>query len=86
MITGIPPYVALAVAIVMEVAGTAFLQKSEQFTRILPTILTAFTYGLSFYCLTLALRAIPLGVAYALWAGLGIVLVAPPAVRGTSGH
>lgn len=70
------PYVALALAIVLEVTGTAFLNKSEQFTRIVPTILMAVGYGLSFYFLTLALKAIPLGVAYAMWAGLGIVLVA----------
>ena len=72
----LPPYVALAIAIALEVTGTAFLQKSEQFTRLLPTILMVLAYGLSFYCLTLALRVIPLGVAYAMWAGLGIVLVA----------
>lgn len=60
----------------LEVTGTAFLQKSDQFTRLVPTILMALAYGLSFYFLTLALRAIPLGVAYAMCAGLGIVLVA----------
>lgn len=76
MITWVPPYLALALAIMLEVTGTAFLQKSEQFTRFFPTLLMAMAYALSFYFLALALRAIPLGVAYALWAGLGIVLVA----------
>ncbi|MFC3613618.1 DMT family transporter [Lutimaribacter marinistellae] len=70
------PYVALALAIVFEVTGTAFLQNSEQFTRLLPTVLVVGFYGLSFFCLTLALKSIPLGIAYAMWAGLGIVLVA----------
>lgn len=76
MSTWITSYLALAAAIMLEVTGTAFLQKSEQFTRLLPTILMALAYGLSFYALTFALRTIPLGVAYAMWAGLGIVLVA----------
>lgn len=69
-------HMALAIAIVLEVTGTAFLQKSEQFTRLAPTILMALAYVLSFYFLSLALKSIPLGIAYAMWAGLGIVLVA----------
>ncbi|WP_068111962.1 DMT family transporter [Tropicimonas marinistellae] len=70
------PYIALTLAILFEVTGTAFLQRSEQFTEVLPTGLMVVFYGASFYFLTLALKAIPLGIAYAMWAGLGIVLVA----------
>ncbi|MQT12620.1 DMT family transporter [Segnochrobactrum spirostomi] len=69
-------YAFLAVAIVCEVAGTTFLQKSEQFTRAGPTAAMACLYAASFYCLTLALRTLPLGIAYAIWGGVGIVLTA----------
>ncbi|MGJ8495970.1 DMT family transporter, partial [Glaesserella parasuis] len=70
-----PPYPALLLAILFEVIGTSFLQRSEQFCRIVPTILMALCYLASFYLLSLALRAMPLGIAYAIWSGLGIVLV-----------
>lgn len=70
-----PPYPALFLAIICEVIGTSFLQRSEQFTRIVPTVLMALFYLVSFYLLSLALRAMPLGIAYAIWSGLGIVLV-----------
>lgn len=67
-------YGYLAVAIICEVIGTTFLVKSEQFTRLIPTLIMFVLYALSFYALTQTLKAIPLGVAYALWGGLGIVL------------
>lgn len=66
----------LAVAIVSEVVATSALKSSEGFTRLVPSLLVAVGYGLAFYFLSLALKSIPLGVAYAVWAGLGIVLVA----------
>lgn len=69
-------YIALFAAIVSEVAGSAFLQRSEQFTKLVPTTIMAALYITSFYLLSLALRALPLGFAYAIWAGLGIVLTA----------
>ena len=68
-------YAALGVAIVLEVAGTTFLQSSEQLTRLVPTSVMALCYIASFYFLSLALRAIPIGPAYAIWSGLGIVLI-----------
>lgn len=71
----IPPYIALGIAIVLEVAGTSFLQASQQFTRPLPTIVMAIFYLCAFYFLSLALRTIPVGIAYAIWSGLGIVLI-----------
>lgn len=69
-------YGALGIAIVCEVIGSTLLQKSQGFTRILPAIGVAVFYLIAFYCLSQALRVIPLGVAYAIWAGLGIVLTA----------
>ena len=68
-------YATLLVAIVLEVIGTTFLQRSEQFTRLVPTLMTGLCYAASFYFLSLALRTMPLGIAYAIWSGLGIVLV-----------
>lgn len=68
-------YATLFTAITLEVIGTTFLQRSEQFTRLLPTLLMGLCYAASFYFLSLALRAMPLGIAYAIWSGLGIVLV-----------
>lgn len=67
-------YVYLAIAIVCEVIGTTFLAKSEQFTRLVPTLIMGVLYALSFYLLTQTLKTIPLGIAYALWGGLGVVL------------
>lgn len=67
-------YGYLAIAIICEVAGTTFLAKSEQFTRLLPTLIMGVLYTISFYLLTQTLKTIPLGIAYALWGGLGIVL------------
>ena len=67
-------YVYLAFAIIFEVIGTTFLVKSEQFTRLIPTLIMAVLYAISFYLLTITIKTIPIGIAYALWGGLGIVL------------
>lgn len=69
-------YGFLASAITCEVIGTVFLQKSEQFSRLFPTIGVVVFYIAAFYLLSLALKSIPLGLAYAIWAGVGIVLTA----------
>lgn len=69
-------YAALAGAIACEVIGTTFLGKSGQFSKLLPTGLMALCYAASFYFLSLALKHLPLGVAYAIWGGVGIVLTA----------
>lgn len=69
-------WAALGGAIACEVVGTVFLNKSEQFSKLTPSIVTLLLYGLSFYLLSQALRSVPLGVAYATWAALGIVLTA----------
>jgi small multidrug resistance pump len=68
-------YLALGAAIVLEVAGTTALQASAQFTRPVPTLIMVVCYLSAFYFLTLALRVIPVGLAYAIWSGLGIVLI-----------
>ena len=68
-------YAALGAAIVLEVVGTTFLQKSEQFTKAMPMVVMATCYLIPFYLLSLALKTIPVGLAYAIWSGMGIVLV-----------
>ena len=70
------PYLYLAVAIILEVIGTSALKASDTFTRLLPSLVTVVTYAASFLFLALSLRTIPVGIAYAVWAGLGIVLIA----------
>ncbi|MFN3610862.1 DMT family transporter [Tepidimonas sp.] len=69
------PWLLLALAIVAEVVGTTALKASDGFTRPLPSLVVVAGYGLSFYCLSLVLRHIPVGVTYAVWSGLGIVLI-----------
>ncbi|EWY39354.1 multidrug transporter [Skermanella stibiiresistens SB22] len=68
-------YVFLIVAIVLEVVATSALQASQQFTRPLPVTIMLAGYGTSFYLLSLALMTLPVGIAYAIWSGLGIVLI-----------
>lgn len=69
-------FLTLMTAIILEVIGTSFLQRSEQFTKLVPTAITLVCYACSFYVLSLVLRSMPLGLAYAIWSGLGMVLVA----------
>lgn len=69
-------YLHLAIAIVSEVIATSFLGRSEGFTRPIPTLIMAAGYIVAFYFLSLTLRHIPTGVAYAIWSGVGIILIA----------
>lgn len=71
-----PHWIYLAIAIVAEVIATSALKASHEFTRLIPTIIVVIGYLTAFYFLTLSLRVIPVGIAYAIWAGLGIVLIA----------
>lgn len=68
-------FVHLAIAILAEVIGTSALKASNGFTVLLPSLVVVTGYSVSFYFLSLALRAIPVGVAYAIWSGVGIVLI-----------
>ncbi len=70
------PYLFLFVAISAEVVGTTFLKLAEGFTKPVPSVLTVLSYAVAFYFLSLTLRTIPVGVAYAIWSGVGIVLIA----------
>lgn len=68
-------YLYLAIAIIAEVAATSALKASAEFTRPLPGLVVVLGYGIAFYCLTLVLRSIPIGITYAVWSGLGVVLI-----------
>jgi small multidrug resistance pump len=65
----------LLAAIVAEVIGTSALKASEEFSKPIPSVLVLLGYGTSFYFLSLTLKAIPVGIAYAVWSGMGIVLI-----------
>lgn len=69
-------YVFLAAAIVFEVAGTTFLKLSDGFSRLWPSLGVVVCYGLTFWLFSNALKTIDVGVGYAIWAGVGIVLLA----------
>ncbi|TYQ21279.1 UNVERIFIED_ORG: small multidrug resistance pump [Zoogloea ramigera] len=66
----------LVIAIVSETIATSALKSSAGFTKLLPSLLVVAGYGIAFYFLSLTLRTIPIGIAYAVWSGVGIVLIA----------
>jgi small multidrug resistance pump len=70
-----PAHLALAIAIVAEVVATTALKASDGFSRIAPSVVVVAGYAAAFYFLSLTLRTIPVGVAYAVWSGVGIVLI-----------
>ena len=69
-------YLFLALAIVAEVVATSALKASHGFTRLWPSLLVVIGYAIAFYCLSLVLRTVPVGVAYAIWSGVGVALIA----------
>lgn len=72
----IKSYIFLTCAILAEALGTTTLKMSEQFTKPIPAIITVVAYAAAFYLLGLSLKTIPIGIAYAIWAAVGIVLIA----------
>jgi small multidrug resistance pump len=70
------PYVYLALSIVAEVIATSSLKASDGFTKLWPSVIVVVGYGVAFHFLALTLKTIPIGVAYAIWAGAGVSLVA----------
>jgi len=68
-------YLYLAIAIIAEVIGTTAMKATEGFTKSLPTLVLVLGYWVAFYFLTLCLKSMSVGVAYAMWSGLGVVLV-----------
>lgn len=68
-------YMYLLLAIIFEIIATTFLKKSEQFTKLFPSIITVIGYIVTFYLLSLTLRQVPVGIAYAIWSGVGIICI-----------
>lgn len=68
-------FIYLFFAIIVEICATTALKTSEQFTKFIPTIIAIVGYVISFYLLSLTLKSIPMGIAYAIWSGAGIVLI-----------
>lgn len=68
-------YVYLAMAIVAEVIATSAVKASDGFTKLVPSVVVVVGLALAFYCLSLVFKTVPMGVAYAIWSGLGIVLI-----------
>lgn len=68
-------YLFLFLAIVSELTGTTFLKKSEGFTKLVPSLITAAAMVAAFYFLSIAIKTIPVGTAYAIWSGVGIVAI-----------
>ena len=73
-------WVYLLLAIVSEVVATSALKSSESFSRLWPSVITVMGYAVAFYLLSLTLREMPVGIAYAMWSGVGIVLISLTAV------
>lgn len=70
----------LTMAIVVEVIATTMLKASEGFTRLWPSLLVVLGYGVAFWGLSMVVKSMPLGIVYAIWSGMGIVLVSVAAV------
>jgi small multidrug resistance pump len=65
----------LVLAIIFETAGTTFLKMSEQFTKLVPGVITIVSFMACFYCLSIPMKTIPVGIIYAIWSAVGIVLI-----------
>jgi len=68
-------WLALAIAICGEVIATSALKASNEFTRLIPSIIVVAGYGTAFYFMAISMRVLPVGIMYAIWSGMGIVLV-----------
>ncbi len=71
-----PHYIYLFFAVAAETIGTTALQASQQFSKLWPSVICVISYAVAFYLLSLTLKFMPVGVLYAIWSGLGIVLIA----------
>ena len=69
-------WIYLSIAILAEVIGTSFLKGSEGFTKLVPSVIVVVGYVIAFYFLALTLKTLPVGIAYAVWAGAGVALIA----------
>lgn len=75
LITTLPPLVTLSAAILFEIVATSMMPKTQSFTQPVSTASVLVCYSISFYLLSITVKAMPLGIAYAIWSAAGIVLV-----------
>jgi small multidrug resistance pump len=68
-------WLALAIAIVAEVIATSTMKATNEFTRFWPSVVVVLGYGTGFYFMTISMRVLPIGIMYALWSGVGILVV-----------
>lgn len=68
-------WLALVIAIIAEVIGTTALKASNEFTRLVPSLIVVVGYGTAFYFMSISMRVLPVGIMYAIWSGMGIVLI-----------
>ena len=68
-------FVYLFIAVIAETVGTSAIQASKQFTRFWPSVVVVIGFAIAFYFLSLTLKTMPVGIMYAMWSGLGIVLI-----------
>lgn len=68
-------WIGLGIAIVAETVATSAMKSSEGFSKLLPSVIVVIGYGIAFYFLSMTLKSIPVGIAYAIWSGVGIVLI-----------
>ena len=69
-------YIYLILAVAAETVGTTALQASQQFSKLVPSVIVVLSYAISFYLLALTLKFMPVGIMYAIWSGLGIIFIA----------
>ncbi|QDK45393.1 QacE family quaternary ammonium compound efflux SMR transporter [Bdellovibrio sp. ZAP7] len=70
------PYAYLAAAIVFEILGTIGMKYADGFTRLIPSVLMVLCFAISFFCITFALKTLPVSLVYAIWAGVGTAIMA----------
>ncbi|UYL08175.1 multidrug efflux SMR transporter [Bdellovibrio sp. SKB1291214] len=70
------PYAYLAAAIIFEILGTIGMKYAEGFTRLIPSVLMVLCFAISFFCITFALKTLPVSLVYAIWAGVGTAIMA----------
>lgn len=68
-------YLFLILAIFAELLGTTLIKSTDGFTKLMPTIATLLSYGVAFYFLSLVVKTIPVNIAYAIWGGLGVIII-----------
>ena len=76
LLVSMPPAMALIIAIISEVIATSYIPKTEQFTKLTPSVIVAVGYAIAFFLLSITVKSMPVGIVYAIWSGAGIVLVA----------